>query len=260
MALPYSNTQTSGSSPITVVGIDSTRYPQAVISTKSLASSAGQVQPNFSKRSTQRAIPTPSLQHKQTLPMITNKETHAETGQGGDAMAEDHQTQLDQRNKPARNSNEITKTPAWTQRTTKVIPTTGEQEQSAPKKTRSAQKKDLLAFFGEGARVLPPSMEGTPVDTAKTRRSPGRGATYIIKKRDNLDSDDGIGRKKSKSDDKESREGVANLEKMADTPLKPKGSNSKSRKSSTKKDRAAKTPDSGKKKATFAETVGKEVV
>ncbi len=47
---------------------------------------------------------------------------------------------------------------------------------------------------------------------------------------------------------------------MADTPLKPKGLKSKSRKSLTKKDRAAKNPDSGKKKATFAETVGKEVV
>ncbi len=158
-------------------------------------------------------------------------------------MAEDHQTQLDQRNKVARTSDEITKTPAWIQRTTTAIPTTGEQEQSTPKKTHSARKKDLLAFLGEGARVLPPSMEGTLVDAAKTRRSPGGGATDIIKKRDNLDSDDGIGRKKSKSDDKESWEVVANLEKMANTPLKPKGSTSKSRKSSTKKDRAAKTPN-----------------
>jgi hypothetical protein len=47
---------------------------------------------------------------------------------------------------------------------------------------------------------------------------------------------------------------------MADTPLKPKGLKPKSRKGSTKKDKTTKTPDSGKKKATFAETVGKEVV
>jgi hypothetical protein len=180
-------------------------------------------------------------------------------------MAKEHQTQLEQdhpegRNKLACKSDEITTTPARTQRTTTVIPTMWEQEQSAPKKTRSARKKDLLAFFGEGARVLPPSMEGTPIDAAKTRSSPGRGATGTKKKRDNLDINDGIGKKKSKSDDEESQEGVANLEKMADTPLKSKGSKPKSRKGSTKKDKTTKTPDSGKKKATFAETVGKEVV
>jgi hypothetical protein len=47
---------------------------------------------------------------------------------------------------------------------------------------------------------------------------------------------------------------------MDETPLKPKGLKSTSRKGSTKKDKVAKTPDSGRKKATFAETVGKEVV
>jgi hypothetical protein len=168
-------------------------------------------------------------------------------------MAKEHQTQLEQdhlegRNKPARKSDEITTTPARTQRTTTVIPTMGEQEQSAPKKTRSARKKYLLAFFGEGARVLPPSTEGTLIDAAKTRRSPGRGATGTKKKRDNLDIKDGIGKKKSKSDNEESQEGVANLEKMADTPLKPKGLKPKSRKGSTKKDKTTKTPDSGKKR------------
>jgi hypothetical protein len=58
--------------------------------------------------------------------MITNKETNAEMGQGGEAMAEDHQTQLDQRNKLAHKSNEITKTLARIQSTTTAIPTTGE--------------------------------------------------------------------------------------------------------------------------------------
>ncbi len=45
---------------------------------------------------------------------------------------------------------------------------------------------------------------------------------------------------------------------MDETPLKPKGSKSTSRKGLAKKDKAAKTP--GRKKATFPETVGKEVV
>jgi hypothetical protein len=47
---------------------------------------------------------------------------------------------------------------------------------------------------------------------------------------------------------------------MDETPLKPKGAKSASRKGSAKKDKVAKTPDSGRKKATFAETVEKEVV
>jgi hypothetical protein len=197
--------------------------------------------------------------------MITNEETNAETGQGGEVMAKEHQMQLEQdhpegRNKPARKSDEITTTPARTQRTTTAIPTTGEGEQSALEKTHSARKKDLLAFFGEGARVLPPSMEGTPVDTAKANRSPGSGATDIIKKRDNLDSDNGIGRKKSKSDDKESHEGVIDLEQMEKMPLKVKGTKSSARKGKARIDKEKNTPNSGKKKATFAETVGKEEV
>ena len=67
----------------------------------------------------------------------------------------------------------------------------------------SAWKKNLLAFFGEGARVLPPSIEGALINAAKTRRSSGYGATYTKNKRDNVDSDNGIGRKRTKSDDEE---------------------------------------------------------
>jgi hypothetical protein len=139
-------------------------------------------------------------------------------------------------------------------------PNTGEQEQSAPKKTHSARRKDLLAFWGEGARVQPSFMDGTPIEAAKMRRSPGSGILGTTKKQDKLDSSNAIGRKKSKSDDEDSLGGVANLEKMDETPLKPKGSKSTSRKGLAKKDKAAKTPDSGRKKAMFAETVGKEVV
>jgi hypothetical protein len=128
---------------------------------KSLVSSTGRVQPNLSKTSAQRAIRTTRLQQKQTLPMITNKETNAETGQGEEVMVKEHQTQLEQdhsegKNKPACKNNEITMTLAWTPRTTTVIPTMEEREQSALKKTRSARKKDLLSFFQGGGMCATP--------------------------------------------------------------------------------------------------------
>ncbi len=204
-----------------------------------------------------------------SMPQISsmiNKETiNAVMGRASNATAEEQRTQLERekqegRNKSAHKSNDITMTPARTQRITNLISTTGEREQSSPKKTRSARKKDLLAFLGEGAHVQLPSMDGTPIEVAKMRRSPGSGILGTTKKRDILDSSNAIGRKKSKSDDEESLEKVANLEKMDEMPLKPKGSKSKPRKGSARKDKAAKTPDSGRKKATFAETVGKEVV
>ena len=63
-----------------------------------------------------------------------------------------------------------------------------------------------------------------------------------------------------KSDDKESHGEVADIEKMEATPLKPKGSRSRSNKGSTKKDKAAKTLESRREKTLFADMVGKEVV
>jgi hypothetical protein len=63
-----------------------------------------------------------------------------------------------------------------------------------------------------------------------------------------------------KSDDEDSHEGLVDLEKMDETLLKPKGSKPSSKKGKAKKGKEGQTPDSGKKKATFAETVGKEVV
>jgi hypothetical protein len=125
------------------------------------------------------------------------------------------------------------------------------------KEDMQCKKERLTSIFGEGARVLPPSMKGTPIDAAKTRRSPGRGATGTKKKRDNLDIDDGIGKKKSKSDDEESWEGVANLEKMADTLLKPKGLKPKSRKGSTKKDKTTKNPRLREEKGDICRDCGK---
>jgi hypothetical protein len=197
--------------------------------------------------------------------MINKEAINAVMGRASDATAEEQRMQLERekqegRNKSARKSNDITMTPAWTQRITDLISTMGEEEQSAPKKTPSARKKDLLAFFGEGARVQPPSMDGTPIEAAKVRRNPGSRILGTTKKQDNLDSSDAVGRKKSISNDEESLEKVANLEEMDEMPLKPKGLKSKPRKGLARKDKVAKTPDSGRKKATFAETVGKEVV
>ncbi len=186
------------------------------------------------------------------ISLMINKEViNAVTGHASDATAEEQRTQLERekqegKNKLARKSNNITMTLERTQRITDLISTTGEQKQSAPKKTRSARKKDLLAFFGEGARVQPPSTDGTLIEAAKMRRSPGSGISGTTKKQDNLDSSDAIGRKKLKSDDEESLEKVANLKKMDETPLKPKGLKSKPRKGLARKDKVAKTPDSGR--------------
>ena len=72
----------------------------------------------------------------------------------------------DSRSKSVQESNDITMTLA---RATKDItaPKTGEREQSTVKKSRSAKKNDLLSFFGEGARMPPPSKEGTPINAVK---------------------------------------------------------------------------------------------
>ncbi len=107
--------------------------------------------------------------------MINKEAINAVTGRASDATVDEQQMQLERekregRNKSACKSNNITMTPAWTQRITDLISTTGEREQSAPKKTHSARKKDLLAFFGEGARVQPPSTDGTPIEAAKNEK------------------------------------------------------------------------------------------
>jgi hypothetical protein len=119
--------------------------------------------------------------------MINNKAINVEMCRTGNASEEDRRTQP-QREKPegnnklAHKSNDITMTPTWTQSIITSTPNTGEREQSAPKKTRSARKKDLLAFFGEGARVQPPSMDGTLIETAKTGRIPGSKISGTTKK------------------------------------------------------------------------------
>jgi hypothetical protein len=109
--------------------------------------------------------------------MINDKAINAGMCSTGDASEEDQRTQPkrekpEDKNKSARKSDDITMTPAQTQSIIKSTPNTGEQEQSALKKTRSARKKDLLAFFGEGARVQPPSTDGTPIEAAKNKKEP----------------------------------------------------------------------------------------
>jgi hypothetical protein len=117
-----------------------------------------------------------------------------------------------------------------------------------------------MAFFGEGAWVPLPSMDGTPIDAIKMHRTSKNGESGCKKKRDKGNGNKTIGRKKSKSDNKESHEGIVDLEQMEKMPLKVKGTKSSARKGKARKDKEKNTPDSGKKKATFAETVGKEEV
>ncbi len=141
--------------------------------------------------------------------MIDNKAINAVMCCTGNASEEDRRTQPKRekpkgKNKSARKSDDITMTPAWTQSIITSTPNTREQEQSAPKKTRSARKKDLLVFFGEGARVQPPSTDGTPIEAAKTRKSPGSGISGATKKQDQRDCSNAIGQKKLKSDDEAS--------------------------------------------------------
>jgi hypothetical protein len=117
-----------------------------------------------------------------------------------------------------------------------------------------------MAFFGEGARVPPPSIDGTPINAVKMHRTSKNGESGSKKKRDKGNGNKTIGRKKSKSDDEESHKGVGNLEQMEKTLLKVKGTKSSMRKGKARIDKEKNTPDSGKKKAMFAETVGKEEV
>ena len=65
--------------------------------------------------------------------------------------------------KVARKSDFITETPIRNKQPS-------EREQVLPKKPRSAIKKDLIAFFGEGRRTPAPSTEGSPIETVKQRR------------------------------------------------------------------------------------------
>jgi hypothetical protein len=71
--------------------------------------------------------------------------------------------------KGARKSDDITATPIR-----KALPTSGNQhsarEQGLPKKPRSALKKDLTAYFGDGKRSPVPTTAGNPIETVIQRR------------------------------------------------------------------------------------------
>ena len=78
--------------------------------------------------------------------------------------------------KGARKSDEITATPIR-----KALPTSGnqqsEREQVLPKKPRSALKKDLTAYFGDGKRSPAPTTAGNPIATVIQRRELLTGTT-----------------------------------------------------------------------------------
>ena len=78
--------------------------------------------------------------------------------------------------KGTRKSNDITTTPTRTMPTASV-PQQGEREQDGPKKLRSAMKKDLTNFFGQGKRAPGPTTAGNPIETVIQRRISKVGTT-----------------------------------------------------------------------------------
>jgi hypothetical protein len=78
--------------------------------------------------------------------------------------------------KGTRKSNDITATPTRTTPTTSV-PQQGEREQDVPKKLRSAMKKALTDFFGQGKRAPGPTTAGNPIDTVIQRHISTIGTT-----------------------------------------------------------------------------------
>jgi hypothetical protein len=163
----------------------------------------------------------------------------------------------------ARKSNDITKTLIRGQApaTTPKEKETGKREQGSAKKSRQGRKKGLLEFFGGGPWVKAPSTDETPLETVKNRREKTGPGNNPTKKRDSSGHNKAIGRKKSRSADEDSEVQV-DLEQMEKTLLKVKGTKSSARKTKKKeKTGKASTPDTGgKKKVTFAKTVGNDTV
>ncbi len=121
---------------------------------------------------------------------------------------------------------------------TPVFKKTGKGEQSAAKKSRQARKQGLMAYFGEGPRVQPPSTEGTLIEVVTMQRTPKSGDSGSKKKRGKANGSKTTGSKKSKLDNKDSQPGeVVNLEKMEKTPLKARGMKGSRKRDKTKKDK-----------------------
>jgi hypothetical protein len=93
--------------------------------------------------------------------------------------------------KGARKSNDITATPIR-----KALPQQSEREQVLPKKPRSALKKDLTAYFGDGKRSPVPTTAGNPIDTViqcrklqpGTPKGKGGSETEVVGKTDDTNS------------------------------------------------------------------------
>jgi hypothetical protein len=202
------------------------------------------------------------MSNKRTIDEGTGRKGNTAGKEGTKAQAGEQEEE--NRSKLASKSKDITRT--LMRRTsrdiTPVSKKTSKREQSAAKKSCQARKQGLMAYFGEGSQVQPPTMEGTPIEAVTMQRTPKSSDSASKKKRGKADGSKTTGRKKLKLDNKDSQpEEVIDLEKMEKMPLKAKGTKGSGEKNKTKKDRGKNTPDSvGKKKATFAETVGKEEV
>jgi hypothetical protein len=160
-----------------------------------------------------------------------------------------------------RKSDDITRTPTRGQALA-ITPSkkkTSKREQGSAKKSRQGRKKGLLEFFVDGPQVKAPATDGTPIKTAKNQTERTPSSINTTKIRDSDKSTEDIRRKKSRSDNEESEVQV-DLEQISKTPLKAKGTTNSVKKTKKKTGKAS-TPDTrGKKKATFAETVGKDTV
>ncbi len=158
-------------------------------------------------------------------------------------------------------SNDITRTPTRGQALA-ITPNkkkTSKREQGSVKKSRQGRKKGLLEFFGDRPRVKAPSTEGMPIETTKNQNERTPSSKNTTRKKDSDKSKEDIRGKKSRLDDEESEIQV-DLEQISKTLLKAKGMTNSTKKTNKKTGKAS-TPDTGKKKkATFAKTVGKEMV
>jgi hypothetical protein len=161
------------------------------------------------------------------------------------------------------------------------------REQDKAKKSKLDKKNNLLKYFGDRARVLAPTNEGTPINAVtqcRESRGTGNNTPDVAgskeggkKKSGTREASKSTLNKANKSDDKDSkgtntrkskmpqagRKGggfEVNLESMNKTPLKEKGKKRDGAKKK-KKDKPVEEDDGGaktKKKATFAESVKKE--
>ena len=74
--------------------------------------------------------------------------------------------------KASRKSDEIAATPMrGTMADVTPRSTISEREQANSKKARQVKKKGLENYFGVGARVPPPSLEGSPADAVGKRKT-----------------------------------------------------------------------------------------